>query len=59
MAQKSKAKKSTGGVSAKDSIKTKLISIMILVAAVPLIVAVIVSYITSTNKALADAQNAA
>ena len=58
MAQKKKPKKSTNGVSAKDSIKTKLISIMTLVAAVPLIVAIIVSYITSTNKALADAQDA-
>ncbi len=41
----------------KDSIKTKLITIMILVTAIPLIIAVIVSYITSTNKALADAQD--
>ena len=45
-------------VSFKDSIKTKLIAVMILVAAVPLAVSLIVSYVTSTNKALADAQDA-
>lgn len=40
-----------------DSIKTKLIAIMVLVMAVPLIVAIVVSYITSTSKALKDAQD--
>lgn len=40
----------------KDSIKTKLIGIMLLVAVVPLLVAIIVSYNTSTSKALKDAQ---
>ncbi|SFC43775.1 hypothetical protein [Butyrivibrio sp. YAB3001] len=40
-----------------DSIKTRLIGIMVLVTAVPLIVAVIVSYVTSTNKAMKDAQD--
>ncbi len=49
-------KKSSEGVSFKDSIKTKLIAVMLLITAVPLIVAIVVSYITSTNKALADAQ---
>ncbi|MCR4727931.1 MAG: HAMP domain-containing protein [Lachnospiraceae bacterium] len=44
-------------ISLKDSIKTKLIAIMVAVTAVPLIIAVIVSYITSTNKALKDAQD--
>ncbi|WP_044915667.1 methyl-accepting chemotaxis protein [Butyrivibrio sp. WCE2006] len=39
-----------------DSVKTKLIIVMMLVTVVPLVVAIIVSYITSTNKALADAQ---
>ena len=38
-----------------DSIKTKLILIMVAVAAIPLIVAVIVSYNSSTNKAKEDA----
>ncbi len=41
----------------KDSIKTRLISVMILVTAVPLLVAVIASYVTSTNKAMKDAQD--
>ena len=43
------------GVNFKDSIKTKLSGIMVLVAAVPLIIAVIISYYTSTNKAKNDA----
>jgi methyl-accepting chemotaxis protein len=37
-------------------VKTKLIAIMMLVTAVPLIISIIVSYITSTNKALEDAE---
>ncbi|MBR5897362.1 MAG: methyl-accepting chemotaxis protein, partial [Lachnospiraceae bacterium] len=44
-------------VSFKNSIKTKLITVMILVTAVPLLVAVLVSYFTSTKKALTDAQD--
>ena len=44
-------------ISWKNSIKSKLIAIMVAVTAVPLIVAVLVSYYTSTNKALADAQD--
>lgn len=39
-----------------DSVKTKLIAVMILVTVVPLAVAIVVSYVTSTNKALEDAQ---
>ena len=56
---KEKKQKSTGSgtVGFKDSIKTKLISLMILVAAVPLIIAIVVNYITSTNKALENAQD--
>ncbi len=52
------AKKSTNdnGISFKDSIKTKLIAVMVAVTAIPLLVAIIVSYVTSTNKALKDAQ---
>ncbi|MBQ7430155.1 MAG: methyl-accepting chemotaxis protein [Butyrivibrio sp.] len=42
-------------ISVKDSIKTKLIAVMVLVAAVPLLLAVIISYSTSTSKAKADA----
>ena len=48
-------KKGNGGINWKDSIKTKLIAIMVGVAAVPLIIAIIVSYNTSTNKAKTDA----
>ena len=44
-------------ISFKNSIKTKLITVMILVTAVPLLVAVLVSYFTSTKKALTDAQD--
>ncbi|MBO4808904.1 MAG: methyl-accepting chemotaxis protein [Lachnospiraceae bacterium] len=47
----------TAKISFKDSIKTKLIAVMVLVMAIPLIIAVAVSYVTSTNKALADAQD--
>ncbi len=47
----------SSSVSFKDSFKTKLITIMILVAAIPLLVAVIVSYVTSTNKARTDSQD--
>ncbi len=43
-------------IKSQKSIRTKLISVMVLVVAIPLFVAVLVSYITSTNKALADAQ---
>ena len=58
MAKKEKkVKASSGQISFKDSIKTKLIGIMILVAAVPLIIAVIISYNTSTSKAKNDALN--
>ena len=42
-------------ISVKDSIKTKLIGIMLAVAAVPLIIAILVSYNTSTNKDKTDA----
>ncbi len=53
-----KGKNKKGTVSFKDSIRTKLISVMILVTAIPLIIALIVSYQTSTKKALADAIDA-
>lgn len=39
-----------------DSIKTKLIAVMLLTAALPLIVSLVVSYISSTSKAESDAQ---
>ncbi len=58
MADNLKAKKikSGGDVKFFDSIRVKLIIIMILVTAVPLVVAVVVSYVSSTNKAMEDAQ---
>ena len=45
----------TSNVSFKDSIKTKLIAAMLLVTIIPLAVATIVSYVSSTSKAKADA----
>ena len=39
-----------------DSVKTKLIASMLIAAALPLLVALIVSYISSTNKATTDAE---
>ena len=53
-----KKEKTSSGVSFKDSIKTKLIGVMLAVTIVPLVVAIIVSYNTSTSKALADAETA-
>ncbi|RKM60435.1 methyl-accepting chemotaxis protein [Butyrivibrio sp. CB08] len=50
-----KGKKQKSTISFKDSIKTKLIAVMILITAIPLIVSLIVSYRSSTNKALDDA----
>ncbi|MBO4679852.1 MAG: methyl-accepting chemotaxis protein, partial [Lachnospiraceae bacterium] len=55
MAERSET--NTNKIGFLDSIKTKLITVMVLVMAIPLTVAVIVSYVTSTNKALADAQD--
>ncbi len=55
---KDKKSKTSASVSFFDSIKTKLISVMLLVAIVPLIIAIIVSYVTSTKKATADAIDA-
>ncbi len=49
-----KGKKQKGAVSFKDSIKTRLIAVMILVTAIPLVISLIVSYRSSTNKALDD-----
>ena len=56
MSEKGAKKKKTSNVSFMDSIKTRLIAVMVLIAAVPLLIAVIVSYISSTNKAVADSQ---
>ena len=40
-----------------DSIKTKLILVMLAAASIPLLIVMIVNYKTSTNKALADAES--
>ena len=56
MSENDATKKAKSNVSFKDSIKTKMITMMILTAAVPLLVAEIVSYKTSTDKAMEDAQ---
>ncbi len=51
-----KAKKVKSEISFKNSIKTRLITIMIVIAVIPLTIALLVSYFTSTKKALADAE---
>lgn len=51
------SKNASSNISFKDSIKTKLVAILLAVAAVPLTIAVIVSYQTSTTKAKNDALN--
>ncbi|MBE5908805.1 MAG: HAMP domain-containing protein [Lachnospiraceae bacterium] len=55
MSKKKPKKVSSNTVSARDSVKTKLIGIMALVVAVPLLIAIIISYNTSTSKAKSDA----
>ena len=47
--------KSKSSVSFKDSVKTKLITLMAALVVVPLLVAILVSYTTSTKKAESDA----
>ena len=49
--------KTRSNISFKNSIKTKLIAIILAIAIIPLTLAVIVSYVTSTSKAKADAQD--
>ncbi|MCR5321426.1 MAG: methyl-accepting chemotaxis protein [Lachnospiraceae bacterium] len=55
--EQSKEKKNAKSFLRLDSVKTKLIAIMLTVATVPLAVAIIISSISSTNKAKLDAQN--
>ena len=50
-----KPKKAKKGIF--DSIKTKLILVMLAAASIPLLIVMIVNYKTSTNKALADAES--
>ena len=49
--------KNKSTVSWQNSVKTRLIAVMLLVTAIPLLVCLLVSYISSTNKAKADAQD--
>ena len=56
MAEVNSKKKQQNDINFLDSVNTRLIAVMIMVTAVPLIVAIIVSYVTSTNKALSDAE---
>ena len=53
-----KNKKKSSKVSFSNSIKTRLISVMLLITIIPLAIAIIISYNTSTKKALADAVDA-
>lgn len=53
--QKKSNKNLAGGISPKDSIKTKLILLMAALVAVPLLISIIISYNSSTSKAEADA----
>ena len=55
---KTEKKKTNSSISFTNSIKTRLIAIMLLVVIVPLGVSLIVSYVNSTNKALEDAEKA-
>ena len=48
---------SNNSISFTNSIKTRLIAIMMAVAVVPLLISIIVSYKTSTDKAMVDAQD--
>ena len=52
----SKAPKPKSDISFKNSIKTRLIAVMLGIAIIPLVIAIAVSYKTSTDKAMADAQ---
>ena len=56
MAKERKTKtKTSSNIKLFDSIKTRLIAVMLLVTIIPLMVAIIVSYNTSTEKATTDA----
>ncbi len=43
-------------ISLKNSVKTRLIAVMLSIAIIPLVIAIILNYTTSTNKAMKDAQ---
>jgi methyl-accepting chemotaxis protein len=58
MAKEKKQNKSKSNISAKNSIKTRLIATMLLITVIPLLIATVVSYTVSTNKAVSDAEDA-
>ena len=53
----SKASKPKSDISFMNSIKTRLIAVMLGIAIIPLVIAIGVSYKTSTDKAMQDAQD--
>lgn len=53
---KNKNKVSKASINLRNSIKTRLIAVMILAASVPLLVSLIISFISSTTKATEDAE---
>ncbi|MBQ7657702.1 MAG: methyl-accepting chemotaxis protein [Butyrivibrio sp.] len=55
--KKAKTKNSGSNISFFDSVRTKIIAIMLAVAIIPLTVSIIISYKTSTDKAMSDAQD--
>ena len=57
MAKKEKKRISKSNISFKDSIKTRLIAVMLAIAIIPLMISIIISYKTSTDKAMQDAQD--
>ena len=57
MAKKEKSKISKSNISFKDSIKTRLIAVMLAIAIIPLLISISISYKTSTDKAMEDAQD--
>ena len=59
MAKEAKAKnqKSASSVGFMDSIKTKLIAIMLIITIIPLVISIIISYNASTSRAVDDAVN--
>ena len=57
MANETENKKAAPQISFTNSIKTRLVAVMLGVALIPLIVAIVVSYKTSTDKAMQDAQD--
>ncbi|MBE5905984.1 MAG: HAMP domain-containing protein [Lachnospiraceae bacterium] len=56
MKKESNEKKDKSSISMKNSVKTRLILCMMGVAAIPLLIAIVISYLSSTGKAKSDAE---